>query len=101
MLIFTKLILVVFCLGILAFIFDCQRAVSSSESVLVRVPTATLRSIFYSFAFPCLSNIVVTRSETQLVGVDRQQSMEQTHSGADERTCNQWNPRVRHADLRD
>ncbi len=60
---------------------------SSSESVLV--PTPTLLSIFYFFAFPFLSNIVVARSEKQPVGFDRRHSTEQTRSGAvPERTRN-------------
>ncbi len=49
---------------------------------------------FYSFAFPCLSNIVVTRSETQPVGIDGPRSMEQTCSEAVPECTRNLNPGV-------
>ncbi len=73
-------LLLVFCLSFWVFIFDCQTAVSSSESIPVHILFVPFLShanmtIFYSFAFSCLFNIPVT---CELVLCDISLPQEQT-----------------------
>ncbi len=86
-------LLLVFCLGIWVYIFDCQRAVSSSESVVVCFLTPT--SVY--FLFPCFSLFIQHCCDllwNAAVGVDERRNTKQTHSGAILERTRSLNPGV-------